>query len=149
MTNAFDRQVIEMLAKMGVGNVFGTDAILSQLMSSARSVNAWDVIVRRIGKSHLFFDKREESACDLVTVNETAFNPPLPTDKEVDKRPMTLAVEATVINQNFSQQVLKKGEGAPKLTFGNPNPFFDPEVSYAHQFLCFLLFSPSLTFSCD
>jgi len=122
-----DDEVIEMLAKLGVGNVFGTDAILSQLMASARSVNAWDVIVRRIGKSHLFFDKRDESACDLVTVNETAFNPPLPTDKEVDKRPMTLAVEATVINQNFSQQVLKKGEGVPKLTFGNPNPFFDPE----------------------
>ncbi len=98
------------------------------LMSSSRSVNAWDVIIRRIGKNILFFDKREDSACDLVTVSETAFNPPLPTDKEADKRPMTLAVEATVINQNFSQQILKKGPVAPKKIFDQPHPFFDEEV---------------------
>ena len=36
--------------------------------------------------------------------------------------PMALAMEATYINMNFSQQVLKQGE-ATKLQ--NPNPFVE------------------------
>ena len=42
------------------GNVFATDAIISTLMCSTRSVHSWDIIVQRVGKK-IFFDKRDNS----------------------------------------------------------------------------------------
>ena len=57
------------------GQVFATDSILATLMCASRSVNPWDIIVRRIGDK-LFFDRRESSEIDMVSVNETANDPP-------------------------------------------------------------------------
>jgi len=98
------------------GNVFCTDAILSTLMCCTRSVHSWDVIVQRVGKK-LFFDKRDNSDFDLLPVYET-------TQEEMKEEginsPNNLAVEATYINQNFSQQCLKKSESH---SFEHPNPF--------------------------
>ncbi|XP_057310763.1 eukaryotic translation initiation factor 3 subunit D-like [Hydractinia symbiolongicarpus] len=98
------------------GNVFGTDAIISTLMCCTRSVHSWDIIVQRVGKK-LFFDKRDDPNFDLLPVYET-------TQEELKEEginsPYNLAVEATYINQNFSQQCLKKSES---VKFEHPNPF--------------------------
>ena len=59
----------------------------------------------------LFMDKREASQLDYLTVNETAVDPPMPgedPDKNINA-PDRLSLEATMINQNFSQQILKPG----------------------------------------
>ncbi|XP_047143474.1 eukaryotic translation initiation factor 3 subunit D isoform X1 [Hydra vulgaris] len=111
-----DDPIIRKLATKG--NVFGTDAIISTLMCCTRSVHPWDIIVHRVGKK-LFFDKRDDSDFDLLPVYET-------TQEEMKEEginsPANLAVEATYINQNFTQQCLKKGEF---LSFENENPFVE------------------------
>jgi len=82
-------------------------------MVCTRSVYPWDVIVTKTG-SKLFFDKRDGSTFDLLTVNETALEPPMDDG--------SLSREATFINQMFSQQVLKKGEKSA-VTFEHSHPF--------------------------
>lgn len=75
--------------------------------------------MQRVGNK-LFFDKRDGSQLDLLSVNETA-QEQLPENKDDINSAHSLAVEATYINQNFSQQVLlRDGE---KVTFDEPNPF--------------------------
>jgi translation initiation factor 3 subunit D len=51
--------------------VFVTDTILTTIMCAAKSVYSWDIVVTKVGDK-LFFDKREGSTLDLLTVNETA-----------------------------------------------------------------------------
>lgn len=59
----------------------------------------------------MFLDKREASQLDYLTVNETAVDPPTPGDDPSTNinAPDRLSLEATMINQNFSQQILKPG----------------------------------------
>jgi translation initiation factor 3 subunit D len=118
-----DDDVLQHCAEVGIGNVIGTDAILAHLMSAQRSVYPWDVVVKKAGNT-VIFDKRADSEIDFLTVNETAYDAPNPEDKVVINRPQRLSVEATRINQNFSQQVLSKGEGNRKH-FPRKNPFVD------------------------
>lgn len=103
------------------GNVFATDSILAVLMCACRSVYSWDIVVSKVGKV-LFFDKRDESDFDLPTVSETATEPP---QDEGMNSPKNLALEATYINHNFSQQVLKMGD--ERHHFNKPNPFGSDE----------------------
>jgi len=103
------------------GNVFGTDAILATMMACSRSVYSWDIIARRVGSKLLFFDKRDNSQFDYVTVNETATEPPREDDKDSINSPQKLSQEATYINENFSQQLLGKEKG--RYNVGEPNPF--------------------------
>jgi len=114
-----DDPIIRQLAEQDVGNVFATDAILALLMCCTRSVFSWDIIAHRVGKK-LFFDKREGSQIDFLTVNETAHDIPAE-DKDGINSLSNLSQEATFINQNFSQQVLIKG--GTTFDFPNPNPF--------------------------
>ena len=100
-----DDPVIRQLTKKE-GNVFATDAILATLMCCTRSSYSWDIIVQRVGNK-LFFDKRDDSEFDLLTVNETAIEPPQDEGNSINA-PKNLALEATFINHNFSQQVLKQ-----------------------------------------
>jgi len=102
------------------GNViFGTDAIISLLMCAPRSQYSWDIVVRRVG-SKLFFDKRDKSQFDYLTVNETASEPPRDDDKEPMNTPSRLSHEASSVNQYFSQQVLVQDK---KFAFPEHNPF--------------------------
>ncbi|XP_052238359.1 eukaryotic translation initiation factor 3 subunit D-like [Dreissena polymorpha] len=117
-----DDPMIRQLAK-STGNVFATDAILATLMCCTRSVYSWDIIVQRVGKK-LFFDKRDDSEFDLLTVSETAVEPPQDDTGSINS-PRNLALEATFINHNFSQQVLKMGE--EKYAFDKPNPFIQED----------------------
>nr|XP_020643284.1 eukaryotic translation initiation factor 3 subunit D [Pogona vitticeps] len=118
-----DDPVIRKLAKTQ-GNVFATDAILATLMACTRSVYSWDIIVQRVG-SKLFFDKRDNSDFDLLTVSETANEPPQDEGNSFNS-PRNLAMEATYINHNFSQQCLRMGK--EKYTFPNPNPFVEDDM---------------------
>ncbi|XP_071106737.1 eukaryotic translation initiation factor 3 subunit D-like [Haliotis cracherodii] len=117
-----DDPIIRQLAKTQ-GNVFATDAILATLMCCTRSVYSWDIIVQRVGNK-LFFDKRDDSEFDLLTVSETATEPPQDEGNSINS-PRNLALEATFINHNFSQQVLKMGE--EKYNFEKKNPFIQGE----------------------
>ncbi|XP_021721567.1 eukaryotic translation initiation factor 3 subunit D-like [Chenopodium quinoa] len=114
-----DDPVIRRLANEDKATVFATDAILSTLMCSPRSVYSWDIVVQRVGNK-LFFDKRDGSQLDLLSVHETS-QEPLPESKDDINSAHSLSVEAAYINQNFSQQVLVK-EGK-KVSFEEPNPF--------------------------
>lgn len=116
-----DDPIIRQLSKTE-GNVYATDAIIATLMCAPRSVISWDIVVQRVGNK-LFFDKRDDSEFDLLTVNETAAEPPYYDEdpKNSLNWPRNLALEATFINHNFSQQVLKSGE--EKHEFEHTNPF--------------------------
>lgn len=116
-----DDPMIRTLSKSH-GNVYATDAIIAALMCATRSVISWDIVVQRVGDK-LFFDKRDESDFDLLTVNETAADPPYNDEegKNTINWPKNLAMEATYISHNFSQQALKKEE--QRFSFENPNPF--------------------------
>ncbi|XP_006823996.1 eukaryotic translation initiation factor 3 subunit D isoform X2 [Saccoglossus kowalevskii] len=114
-----DDPIIRKLASKG--NVFATDIILATLMCCTRSVYSWDVVVQHVG-GKLFFDKRDDSEFDLLTVNETATEPPQDEGNHINA-PRNLALEATFVNHNFSQQCLKMGPGNEKYRYGTPNPF--------------------------
>jgi len=119
--------VIEKLAIEDAGNVFATDAILAHLMASPRSVYPWDIVVQKLPNGALFFDKRDSTQFDFLTVNETSNTPPVKTDDDPEgiNAPERLSLEATTINQNFSQQILKSAKTRKQFTY--PNPFFDED----------------------
>ncbi len=60
----------------------------------------------------------------MLTVNETSVEPPQDDGNSLNS-PRNLALEATFINHNFSQQVLKSNE--PRYKFDEPNPFISEE----------------------
>lgn len=119
-----DDPVIRKLTKTE-GNVYATDAILATIMCCTRSNYSWDIVIEKIGDK-LFFDKRDNTEFDLLTVNETSVEPPQD-DGNTLNSPRNLALEATFINHNFSQQVLKIGPNEPKYKFDEPNPFISEE----------------------
>ena len=82
----------------------------------------WDIVVQKLPNGTLFFDKRDNSQIDYLTVHETSYTPP--TDEEGINTVERLGLEATIINQNFSQQILKK-TGRKEMDL--PNPFFDED----------------------
>ena len=65
--------------------------------------------------------KNSSSLLDLLSVYENAYEPP---GEEGINSANNLALEATFINQNFSQQCLKKGE---IVEFHHKNPFIVDE----------------------
>jgi len=102
-------------------NVFATDSILATLMCCTRSVYSWDIVVQKIGDK-IFLDKRDNTEFDLLTVSETAAEPPQDEGTSLNS-PRNLALEATFINHNYSQQVLKVE--ADKYKFEEDNPFIE------------------------
>ncbi|XP_077228201.1 eukaryotic translation initiation factor 3 subunit D-like [Tasmannia lanceolata] len=114
-----DDPIIRRLANEDKATVFATDSILSSLMCAPRSVYSWDIVIQRVGNK-LFFDKRDGSQLDLLSVNETS-QEPLPEAKDDINSAYSLSVEAAYINQNFSQQVLVRDGN--KVAFEEPNPF--------------------------
>ena len=119
-----DDAVLQNFAVQEVGNVYATDAILALLMASPRSVYSWDIVIEKFN-GMVFMNKRENSTFDFLTVSETAHDPPVANeDTEEINHPDKLSLEATAINQNFSQQILKENDGTSRQTY-EPNPFFD------------------------
>ena len=69
-------------------------------------------------------DKRDNTEFDLLTVSETSTEPPQEEGSSLNS-PRNLALEATYVNHNFSQQVLKSdGE---RYKFDMENPFIDAD----------------------
>jgi len=141
-----DDPAIEKLAEEQAGTVYGTDAIFSLLMAAPRSVYPWDVVVQKLD-GVLVFDKRDTATFDYLTVSETSHEPPksleqLEEEKRFDRRrnkgtdepvsdintPDKLSIEATMINQNFSQQILSS-QDSEKMAL--PNPFADADSEEA------------------
>ena len=91
------------LAAEDRARVFATDSILTTLMCIKSSIYSWDILVTRVG-GKLFFDRRDNSNLSMLTVNETAPDP-VPEEKDNMNGVQQLSLEATAINQNFSQQV--------------------------------------------
>ncbi|XP_030562459.1 eukaryotic translation initiation factor 3 subunit D-2 [Drosophila novamexicana] len=123
-----DDPIIRRLSK-SMGNVFATDDIIATLMCCTRSNYSWDIVIEKLG-TKVFLDKRDNAQFDLLTVNETALEPPQDEEGSINS-PQSLSLEATLINHNFSQQVLKIGEQEPKHKFDEPNPFEEPGVELA------------------
>merc|ERR1739844_324809 len=119
-----DDPVIRKLVKTETtANVFVTDAILATLMCASRSAYSWDIVVQKIG-GKVFLDKRDNTEFDLLTVSETSTEPPQDEGSNLNS-PRNLALEATFVNHNFSQQVLKSdGE---RYKFDMENPFIDAD----------------------
>jgi len=120
-----DDPIIRQLTKTEGTNVFATDAILSTIMCCTRSNYSWDVVVQKIA-GKIFFDKRDDSEFDLLTVSETS-SEPLQEEGNSLNSPRNLSLEATFINHNFSQQVLRNDGPGKQYKFPNPNPFLDEE----------------------
>jgi len=120
-----DDPVIEKLAIDGAGNVFCTDAILAHIMASPRSVYPWDIVIQKLPDGSIFFDKRDSSQFDYLTVSETSNSPPVKNEEDPEdiNNPDRLSLEATMIHQNFSQQILKSSK--TRKEFDLPNPFWD------------------------
>ncbi|XP_076039746.1 eukaryotic translation initiation factor 3 subunit d1 isoform X2 [Oratosquilla oratoria] len=119
-----DDPIIRQLTKTE-GNVYATDAILSTIMCCTRSNYSWDVVVQKIA-GKLFFDKRDDSEFDLLTVSETSSEPPQEEGNSLNS-PRNLSLEATFINHNFSQQVLRNLQDGKRFKFEHDNPFLDEE----------------------
>ncbi len=120
-----DDPIIKELAASGEGNVFATNQILAMLMSAPRSVFSWDISVSKVNDV-LYFDKREYTSVVFseMTVNETCHDQhQAEQNLHPINSPEALTKEAVFINQNFSQQVLIRGE--KRLKFERPNPFGD------------------------
>ncbi|XP_040567877.1 eukaryotic translation initiation factor 3 subunit D isoform X1 [Lepeophtheirus salmonis] len=119
-----DDPIIRKLSKSHPeANVFATDIILATLMCAHRSVYSWDIVVQKIGDK-IFLDKRDNTEFGLLTVSETAAEPPQDEGSSLNS-PQNLALEATFINHNFSQQVLKTDSEVYK--FEEKNPFWSPD----------------------
>ncbi|KND04006.1 uncharacterized protein SPPG_01454 [Spizellomyces punctatus DAOM BR117] len=116
--------------------VYSTDNVLATLMCATRAVYSWDIIVNK-QDNKLFFDKRDGGAFDFVSVNENAADPPMDgADKDNINTPQALAMEATYINRNFSQQALRDNE---KVVMPQRNPFdensqSEPTPSLAYRY---------------
>merc|ERR1719355_135740 len=119
-----DDPIVRKLAKSHPdANVFATDAILATLMCCTRSIYSWDIVCQKIG-GKIFLDKRDNTEFDLLTVSETASEPPQDEGSSLNS-PRNLALEATFINHNFSQQVLRGPDD--KFKFDQDNPFVDAD----------------------
>lgn len=91
-------------------------------MTCTRSVFSWDIIATKLADGTIFFDKRDNSPFDYLTVHETAYNAPV--EDDTINSSSRLSLEATRIGQNFSQQILRK-TGRQKMDL--PHPFLDED----------------------
>lgn len=111
--------------------VFGTDSIISTLMSASRSIASWDILVHRVSNL-VFYDKRPASDIDLQTVHETASEPAF--DHGINS-PTSLSLESSTVNQYYSQQCLlpQKNEYGPNPFFNNQDSSLKPSVGYKYR----------------
>jgi translation initiation factor 3 subunit D len=96
--------IFEQLAEEDAGNVFVTDAVLSHLMASSRSVYPWDIVINFIGGT-IFLDARSPQFFDIHSVDETSHQPPPEDDEENINGRVALSHEATIAHHDFTQTV--------------------------------------------
>jgi len=108
------------------------------LMSVLRSAYAFDIVVTKDETGTIFLDKRDDFLFDYLSVNENSNEPPLDESDITCNTVESLHKEASVANQNFSQQCLFKEGDDKQLTFTHPNPFVSSDhipgsVSYQYK----------------
>ncbi len=122
VSTAYD-PVIRRLAYANAGSVFATAPILSAIITASRCVQSWDIVVERVA-GMLFFDKRDGTIFDLVTLRETSGEAPkdekrLPANHQTNSF-QQLCLEATAINSNFAQMAVDQ---SATFSYEEPNPF--------------------------
>lgn len=120
ISTSYDPHLPELMQADPSVTVIATDHILACLIAAGRSVYSWDIVISKVD-NRLIFDKRDSSAMEFLTVNETAQEPPNNDDKDAMNSPVKLGQEASCINQNFSQMVLDVN--AQPDQYEMPNPF--------------------------
>jgi translation initiation factor 3 subunit D len=86
------------------------------------TIDPWDIVVQKLANGTLFFDKRDNSQFDFLTVHETSYTPP--SEEDGINSPTRLGLEATVANHNLTQQILKT---TGRVEMDIPNPFIDED----------------------
>lgn len=108
-------------------NVFTTDAVLAHLMTAQRTVYPWDIVITVYPGGVVSLDGRDHQQFEQPTVYETANVPPTEeNDDDINSR-ASLTAEATLINYNFSQQVLAAAS-VTDVPDASENPFWSPEA---------------------
>uniref|UniRef100_M3YMD0 Eukaryotic translation initiation factor 3 subunit D n=1 Tax=Mustela putorius furo TaxID=9669 RepID=M3YMD0_MUSPF len=85
----------------------------------------FNISARHVNGSVLWVGDHAAAFADLLTVSETANEPPQDEGNSFNS-PRNLAMEATYINHNFSQQCLRMGK--ERYNFPNPNPFVEDDM---------------------
>ncbi|EPR56895.1 putative eukaryotic translation initiation factor 3 subunit 7 [Toxoplasma gondii TgCatPRC2] len=119
-------------------DVAATDQVLACLMAAPQSKYSWHLHLTKV-EGKLLIDKANGSIVDLLTVNETASEPPMQDAENRLNRPAALGFEAVKINQNLRQQLLVKGEEPVKFS---PPPFVeagDNPASIAYRYRMFTI----------
>lgn len=94
----------QLLCAVPVQTTLGT-LLQRRFVSSLHAlVIFFNTAITLITGDKLFLDKRDNTEFDLLTVNETSVEPPQDDGNSLNS-PRNLALEATFINHNFSQQV--------------------------------------------
>lgn len=119
--SASDDPVIQELSAKKTAKVYTTDSVITQLMCASKSVYSWDIVVTK-KDGVIFFDKRDGSEIDRITVDENAYDAPSDSHDANINNAQNLSLEATFINQNFlANSVFDENV----VKFNHPNPFHD------------------------
>lgn len=135
-TTAREDPILQQCAEEGTGNVYASDAVLAHLMTCARSVYPWDIVISYLPGGDIFLDVRDGLDFQMHTVGETSHSPP-PEGLEAYELngASALAEEAMAVQESFSQQsllpeggakaVLPDGKAAEKVL--EEDPFWDED----------------------
>lgn len=107
-----DAYIQECFAK-NEATIFTTDVVASLLMSCQRSVQPWDIVVKRRGQA-VFFDARPGSSIHLTNVSENAGEAAPEDNSEGINSQANLAMEATKINAGLPEFL---GKGQESVAF--------------------------------
>lgn len=136
--SASDDPVIQEYNSKKTAQVYTTDSVITQLMCASRSVYSWDIVATK-KDGVIFFDKREGSSIDSITVDENSQDAPSDSHDANINNAQNLSLEATFINQNFLANAVSD-ESVSKLN--HPNPFHDssePLLSKGYRYKKFSL----------
>jgi len=130
--------IIKELAEKKEAKVFFTSNVLTQLMCASRASYSWDVIVTRKGDNY-YFDKRDGSILDKVTVDENSSSPPSDTHDTNINNADNLITEATIINDNFVDSTVVPNAGVTLDTEEPPFPIGKDILPKGYRYRKFLL----------
>ncbi|EDQ91867.1 uncharacterized protein MONBRDRAFT_19728 [Monosiga brevicollis MX1] len=129
---ASEDPVLQKIDRIGRANVFATDDVLATFMAATRSHYSWDIVAtKKDGK--IYFDKRPGAVIDMLSVDETAFQPPSD-EGDSPNAPGNLSVEATHVNQMFKDFAVNKS--GPKKEMKSAHDFkeeADMSVAYRYR----------------
>lgn len=109
--SASEDPVLKKIGENEKATIYATEIVASLLMACQRTVQPWDIVVKRREKA-VFFDVRPGSKIDRVNVHETGYSEEVPADSI--NSPAQLAEESTKINQALPGLL---GKNQPQVKF--------------------------------